>query len=134
MVMMTKKTIFLVLLVALAAFSVSAETIKCAECGMMSDMGSKFTSRIMDGDKTLYFCDIGDLLVYLNKHQQQAGKFEVKDYASGEWIDAKKASYVAAPKKFSSPMGWGIAGFKDQNSAEMNGKALDFNAALKAVK
>ena len=62
--MITKKTTLLVFLVALAAFPVSAETIKCAECGMMSDLESKFTSRIMDRDKMLYFCDIGDLLVY----------------------------------------------------------------------
>ncbi len=132
---MMKKTVTLcLLLLALAVFPAIAETIKCTECGMMSDLGSKFTSRITEGDKPLYFCDIGDLLAYLNKHKQQAGRIEVKDYESGEWIDAHKAAYVSAPKKFSSPMGWGIAAFKDQNKAAMNGKAMDFNAALKAVK
>jgi copper chaperone NosL len=132
---MTKKSVALCLLIlALASFPAVAETIKCAECGMMSDLGSKFASRITEGDKPLYFCDIGDLLVYLNKHQQQAGRIEVKDYESGEWIDAQKAAYVAAPKTFSSPMGWGIAAFKDQNKAAMTGKSTDFKAALKSVK
>ncbi len=120
--------------VILAALPLSAETIKCTECGMMVDAGSKFTSRIVDGDRTLFFCDVGDLLAYLNKHQQQTGRIEVKDYTSGEWITAQKASYVSAPKKFNSPMGWGIAAFKDRKDAAGQGTPLDFTAALKAAK
>ncbi len=121
-------------LVALAAAPGFAETIKCAECGMMSDLGSKFTSKITEGDKVLYFCDIGDLLTYLNKHKQQTGRIEVKDYNSGEWIAAQNAAYVSAAAKFKSPMGWGIAAFKDPKSAAVYGSSIDFNAALKAVK
>jgi len=134
MVTTTNKLVLVLLLLVLAAVPALAETISCAQCGMTVDLGSKFTSRIVQGGKTFYFCDIGDLLTYLSKHQQQAGQIEVRDYPTGDWIPAKTASYVSAPNTFKSPMGWGIAGFKDQRTAAMNGKALDFDAALKAVK
>ena len=39
----------------------AADTIKCTECGMMVDVNSKFASKIVQADGTLYFCDIGDL-------------------------------------------------------------------------
>ncbi len=34
---------------------------------MMVQMDSKFTSKITQGETTLYFCDIGDLFTYLKK-------------------------------------------------------------------
>jgi hypothetical protein len=45
----------------------------------------------------------------------------------------ENGEFLAALRKFRSPMGWGSAG-KDQNTAAMNGKVLNFNAALRAVK
>lgn len=134
MVTVIKRMPVVLLLVIFAVCPLMAETIKCTECGMMVDLGSKFTSKIVEGDKTLYFCDIGDLLTYLNKHKQQNGQIEVKDYRSGEWIPAQKAIYVSAPKQFNSPMGWGIAAFRDGKDAAGYGSPMDFNAAIKAVK
>ena len=32
---------------------------------MKAEMDSKFTSKITQGDTTLFFCDIGDLFAYL---------------------------------------------------------------------
>lgn len=120
---------------ALLAYpAVSDEAMHCAECGMVADPASRFTSRIMQNDNILSFCDIGDLLVHLNREKPQPARSEVKDYASGEWIDARKAFYVHAEKKFKSPMAWSIAAFKERNSAAGYGAAMDFEAALKAVK
>jgi nitrous oxide reductase accessory protein NosL len=113
---------------------VHAKEIRCTECGMTVRMDSKFTSKITQGDTTQYFCDIGDLFTYLKKKNASDSKIEVKDYTSGEWIDARKAFYVTSGKKFNTPMGWGIAAFKDKNEASQSGNALDFENTAKAWK
>ncbi len=132
-----KRPLLAPLLAALVAFACSlsavAETITCTECGMMLDLGSKFTSKITQGEKSLYFCDIGDLFTYLNKKKPQNIRAEVKDYNTGEWLDVHKAFYVHAAKKFRTPMGWGIASFKDRNEAAGHGSVMDFEGAIKAV-
>ena len=112
----------------------AAETIKCSECGMMVEVSSKFASKIVQAGKTLYFCDIGDLFSYLKRTKQNDFKAEVKDYKTGEWIDARAAYYVHAEKKFRTPMGWGIASFKDQKDAAEFGAAMDFDSTAKALK
>jgi len=113
---------------------VSAETIKCTECGMFLDMNSKFTSKIVQGGSTLYFCDIGDLFLYLKRKDMTDVTAQVKDYVTGEWLDAKKAYFVHAEKKFMTPMGWGIAAFKDKTSAAESGTVMDFNATVLTIK
>jgi len=125
--------------IAITLFAISltparaAET-KCSECGMMVMMDSKFTSKITQGDTTLYFCDIGDLFMHLKKKNLMDARAEVKDYSTGEWIDARKAYYVNASKKFSTPMGWGIAAFKDKNEASKAGTVMDFDGMANALK
>ncbi len=122
------------LLVIFCSLPAEAEMITCAECGMTSDLGSKYTSRIIQGEKTLYFCDIGDLFTYLNRKKPQNARVEVKDLETGEWFDAYTAYYVHSAEKFKSPMGWGIAAFKDKNHAAGYGSVMDFGGALKAVR
>ncbi len=132
-----KKSIIMYLYPALLtlflSLPASAAMITCAQCGMKSDIDSKFTSKITQGDKTLYFCDIGDLLTYLNEKKPQNIRAEVKDYSTGEWLDVHKALYVQDEKKFKSPMSWGIAAFKDRKAATGNGSVMDFDGALKAI-
>lgn len=121
-------------LIMIAMSPVHANETRCTECGMMVKMDSKFTSKITQGDTPLYFCDIGDLFTYLKKKNVQDAKIEVKDYTSGEWIDARKAYYVNSAKKFDTPMGWGIAAFKDKNEASQSGSVMDFESTAKAWK
>ncbi len=122
----------------LIAFSVTAvwpaDTIKCSECGMMVDVNSKFESKILQADKTLYFCDIGDLFSYLKRTKLSDFKAEVKDYKTGDWIDARAAYYVHSEKNFKTPMGWGVASFKNRNDAAEFGAAMDFDTTAKALK
>lgn len=122
------------LLVVALAHPIAAETAKCAECGMACDVAAKFTSRITQGDQTLYFCDIGDLFSFLNRTRPSEGRIEVKDYFTGEWIDAHQANYVHSGKKFKTPMGWGIASFLDKNKASEFGRVSDFEGTAKALK
>jgi nitrous oxide reductase accessory protein NosL len=118
----------------LLALPAAAETVKCSECGMTCDVAAKFTSRIIQGDQTLYFCDIGDLFSYLKRKKPSPARVEVKDYNTGDWIDAYKAFYVHSEKKFKTPMGWSIASFKDKDRASEFGTAMDFDVMARALK
>ncbi len=136
---MVKTTRILVAaLIALIMFSGGAasasDAVKCTECGMNVDMNSHYTSRIVQGNTTSYFCDIGDLFSFVNKNGTKDGRIEVRDNLTGEWIDARSASYVHAEKKFRTPMGWGIAAFKDKSKAAEFGAVMDFAATSKSVK
>ncbi|HXY61696.1 MAG TPA: nitrous oxide reductase accessory protein NosL [Nitrospirota bacterium] len=124
----------LFLLVAIFSFPVFAESISCTECGMMVDLNSKFVAKTVQGDTTRYFCDIGDLFAYLNRNALKEAALSVKDYTTGEWIDARKAFYVLAANKFKTPMGWGFAAFKDKESASSSGSPMDFDSAVKQAK
>lgn len=121
-------------LIMMTMSPVHAKETRCTECGMMVKMDSKFTSKITQGDTPLYFCDIGDLFTYLKRKKVQDGRIEVRDHTSGEWIDARKAFYVKSGKKFDTPMGWGIAAFKDKDAASQSGSAMDFETTAKAWK
>ncbi len=135
MINLSRTIAYAISLVVLSVTVVSAaDTIKCSECGMMVDVNSKFASKIVQADKTLYFCDIGDQFSYLRRTKLSDFKAEVKDYKTGDWIDASTAYYVHAEKKFRTPMGWGIASFKDQKDAAEFGTVMDFDAAAKASK
>lgn len=105
---------------------------KCAECGMSARVANRFTSRLVQGGSTLYFCDIGDLVAFIERTHPKDYAAAVHDFSSGEWIDAGKAFFVIDKKVFSSPMGWGIAAFRER--AAVAGSTLDFEALRKALR
>ena len=123
----------IVLLAMTLALALAMDT-KCTQCGMMVNMDSPFTSKITQRDTTLYFCDIGDLFAYLRKMDPKDARAEVRDYPTRAWLDARKAHYVHGAKKFSTPMGWGIAAFKDVSVASQSGTALDFDGMAETLK
>lgn len=127
-------TCAVVFLVVLAAAGLADEPLKCAECGMPVDVAATFSAKIVAGDGTLYFCDIGDLLVYLRERKTEQTYARVKDYRSGEWIKAAKAFYVHEPRRFMTPMGWGVASFKDKKDAEDFGVPSDITAVSRRLK
>ena len=120
--------------VAIFAAAALAETIHCTECGMMVDANSPFAARMVRGEKASYFCDIGDLFSYVNRKGAEGAAVEVKDFEKNEWIDGRKAFFVKSEKKFRTPMGWGVAAFKDRNKAAESGTAMDYDAMAKALK
>lgn len=117
-----------------APFSAAGEPVRCAECGMKVNPESKFCSRLTREGTTLDFCDIGDMLVHINKKSLPPEAASVKDYKTGEWIRADKAFFVYADKRFKTPMGWGIAAFKNRQDAATFGDPRDIKAMLEAVK
>lgn len=112
----------------------SAADLQCAECGMTVTLTSKYAATLTQGGKTIYFCDIGDMIIYLLDRHPKGFKAQVKDYPSNEWIDAGAAYYVPAESRFKSPMGWGIAAFKDRNEASKSGTPMDFDGVVKILK
>jgi copper chaperone NosL len=117
------------LLIASVSF-VRASEISCAQCGMMVDQASPFSARLAQGNDHLSFCDIGDMLQYFREHKSDPSSAEVKDYRTKAWLTASKAFYVKAPKKFSTPMGWGIAAFKDRSEAAGFGEPSDLTEIM----
>ncbi len=98
------------------------------------DLNSKYAAKIVQGETTSYFCDIGDLFAYMNAKGSPFSGAMVKDYDSGDWIDASKAFYVRAVKKFSTPMGWGVAAFREKERAMKFGEVLDADGARAILK
>jgi nitrous oxide reductase accessory protein NosL len=128
--------IVLALLIALPLLAGAAgtEPARCAQCGMLVDEASPFSAMIVDGGKTLHFCDIGDMLLYLKEKKTDPALAQVKDYRSGIWMAVEQAFFVNAPKKFRTPMGWGIAAFQSRSDASGFGDADDLTATLQRIK
>jgi nitrous oxide reductase accessory protein NosL len=80
------------------------------------------------------FCDIGDMLVFRKAGKVPAdARLTVRDYMSREWIDAGAAFFVKNAQ-FHSPMGWGVAAFKDKHNAAAIGAPMTIDEAMKALK
>lgn len=106
--------------------------IKCAECGMKAKVTNRFTARLVQGGSTSYFCDIGDLAAFIERTHLKEYAAAVHDFPTGEWIDVSKAFFVIDSKTYASPMGWGIAAFRDRAAAV--GAPLDFEALRRALR
>lgn len=107
-------------------------TASCAECGMSLEVTGRFTARLVSGADTRYFCDIGDLVAYLERKRPREGVADVRDYPTGEWVAATDAVFVIDKQAYATPMGWGIAAFRDRESAPA--RALDFAALRQALR
>ena len=128
--------IVLVLLCALTlpALVAGADKPRCAQCGMLVDEASPFSARMVAGEKTSWFCDIGDMVLYLREKKADPAPAQVKDYRSGAWIAASQAYYVSSPKQFRTPMGWGLTAFRDRAEAAGFGDVDDLASILKRLK
>ena len=107
----------------------------CAACGMKAETAARFSARLTSGGATQYFCDIGDLVWYLGRSQPKDFAAAVHDHPSGAWIDARAAFYAIDKKAYATPMGWGVAAFRDRAAAGQAGRAvLDFEALRGALR
>lgn len=128
---------FLALLAALllaaphALAGPTGQTVPCVECGMQAKVTGRFTARLLQGTETLYFCDIGDLVVFLNRKKATEFRAEVRDFPTGVWLDARKAFYARDKELYRTPMGWGVAAFKDRTATAA--PLMDLDALRKAL-
>jgi hypothetical protein len=109
----------------------AGETRPCAECGMDTLLSGRFTARLAQEKDFQYFCDIGDLVAHLNRKKPTTYRAEVRDFPTGAWIDARAAFYARDKQLYKTPMGWGIAAFKDAAAAP--GQPVSFDALRKAL-
>ena len=110
----------------------ASATVPCAECGMSAEIAGRFTSRLVSGGATRYFCDIGDLVSFVERTHPKEYVAGVRDFPTGEWLDAGAAFFVIDKKAYATPMGWGVAAYRDRTAA--TGTALDFEALRKALR
>jgi nitrous oxide reductase accessory protein NosL len=100
---------------------------------MLVDEASPFSARISAEGRNVWFCDIGDMVLYLREKKIDPAPAQVKDHASGAWIAASQAFYVSDPTKFRTPMGWGLAAFQDRGAASGYGDAENLATILKRI-
>jgi len=93
----------------------------CSECGMaIRPAARNFLSEIiLTNGKTLYFCDLGDMMTYYDimKKKDDVAALYIKDHISGAWADGRTAYYLTG-SKVATPMRFGILSFKDRAAAE----------------
>ncbi len=90
----------------------------CVECNMIiSD--PRFASATLTTDGMMSkFDDIGDMFLFHAKHPElEVRAWFVHDYTTEEWMRGETAFYVESASVH-SPMGHGIAAFKDRGAAE----------------
>lgn len=91
----------------------------------MSEMGmpvtdARFTVATLpkESEDWLLFDDIGEFLKYVQAHDQEFDVMWVPDMNTEEWVHAEDALYLESEHLTFSPMGWGVAAFKDEASAQ----------------
>ncbi len=104
----------------------------CVRCAMaVSD--HNYSAQVRGGEKNqkhkLYkFDDIGCATIWLDQQpwkDDPTTELWVNDYRNGEWIDARKAWYVAGKV---TPMGYGLGATSDKEAG-----AMDYAAAKKHI-
>lgn len=107
----------------------------CARCGMMISE-ARFASGYVDASgQSVVFDDVGELLAAAAKVPTLSKAAFVHDFEGGAWVRAETAFYVRVPT-LATPMGSGVAAFKDRARAEAfakprgGGSVLDWKAAI----
>ena len=109
----------------------------CARCGMLVSE-ARFASGYVDtSGKSVIFDDIGELLAAAAEDQSFAKAAFVTDVEDGDWTHANTAFYTRVPT-LATPMGTGVAAFKNRARAEAFAKqhggdaVLNWNAASRS--
>lgn len=116
----------------------------CATCNMLiSDMKSACECIVKSG-RAKKFDDIICMVRYFGMSKtaetvsrEHVRKYFVRDYETGEWLDAKKANFVKAD--VTTPMGSGTFAFKERERAQIvarenEGKLLSFDEIWEVFK
>jgi copper chaperone NosL len=99
----------------------------CERCKMIISEKTYSAEYILPKGEARKFDDIGCMIHFHNEEESKGDKIVarfVRDYNTGEWIDATKAYFVGS-KDIITPMGHGLAAFKDKESARRLAKRVD---------
>lgn len=89
----------------------------CDECGMILNEERFAASYVTKSGEVRRFDDVGGMLLYDQKHQEDVHIYWVHDLDTKEWINAKEAVFVLDDALI-TPMGWGLAPFATQEQAD----------------
>jgi copper chaperone NosL len=89
----------------------------CDECSMIINEARFAASYVTTEGEVRRFDDIGDMLVYDLKHDEEVLRYWVHDYHTEEWVDAAGATFVMS-SDLTTPMAWGLAAFANEDEAE----------------
>lgn len=108
----------------------------------ISEMGMfivdpRYTAAYLPEDgEWILFDDIGEMLKYrtVRYPDKEVRVIWVNDYNDREWLKADEAWYLQSTE-INSPMGWGLAAFRDENAArqaqaELGGEVITWDDAL----
>ncbi len=103
---------------------------KCNQCNMII-AEERFSAVIKSNNEVSKFDDIGCSLQFYKKQTGSIEAFWIRDFETGEWLKAQEAQFVHSSDLI-SPMGFGIAGFSDNNSTKhmaerLGGRVLTFD-------
>lgn len=90
----------------------------CEECGMIISEARFAASYVTTTGEVHRFDDIGNMLLYDYKHQEDVHVYWVHDFNTEEWINAEKATLVLNPDLV-TPMAWSLAAFAQEMEAEV---------------
>lgn len=89
---------------------------KCVVCSMDVNMDPRFTSQIkLKNGEYLYTESPKHAIQYYLKNKDAVKELWVKDFATGKWIDGKRAYYIPVDE---GPMGPDIVAFKSRVKAK----------------
>lgn len=90
----------------------------------MAEMGMpvvdpRYTAAVLpEGEEDwILFDDNGEFLKYYQVHDGAYDAMWVHDFNDETWVKAQDAWYLESRELTTSPMGWGVATFKDEESA-----------------
>ena len=89
----------------------------CDECSMIINEERYAASYVTKTGDVRRFDDIGGMLMYDHKHQEDVHFYWVHDLDTKAWANAKEAYFVLSDDLI-TPMGWGVAAFATQAQAD----------------
>ena len=108
----------------------------CARCGMLVSEARFASGYVEAGGKSVLFDDLGELLAAAARDPALSKAAFVPDVEDAKLVRAESAFFVRAPS-LATPMGTGVAAFKDRARAEAfakqrgAGDVLDWAAATR---
>lgn len=89
----------------------------CQACGMIINEARHAASYVTTDGDVYRFDDIGGMLLYDMKTNDDVHIYWAHDFNTEEWINAEEATFVL-DNNLTTPMGWGVAAFGAMADAE----------------
>lgn len=106
----------------------------CDECYMLINEARYASAYVSSQGLARRFDDIGCMVIYHHKHQEDVASFWVRDFDLQEWTRAENAVFIRS-ENVQTPMGFGIIAAQDESIAKdarqtYQGEILNFQKLL----